>query len=79
MPLRYIAHIAYYFSLSLLWRFFTKEFSKGSDRKRLLQAIETKYIKTEVIDLAESRTSSKLLIPRRLMPMIYEGEVLVEI
>ena len=51
-----------------------KEFSKGSDRKRLLQAIETKYIKTETIDLAESRISSKLLIPRRLRPMIHEGE-----
>jgi len=51
-----------------------KEFSKGSDRKRLLHAIESKHIKTETMDLAESRISSKLLIPHRLRPMIHEGE-----
>ncbi len=40
----------------------------------LLKAIEGEYIKTESMDLTELRISSKLLTPRRMRPMIHEGE-----
>ena len=51
-----------------------KEFSKGSDRKRLLKAIESGYIKTESMDPTELEMTRKLLIPRKLSPMVHEGE-----
>lgn len=50
------------------------EVSKGSDKKRLLQAIRNKYIKSESMDLTELKTSEKLLIPRKLKPNIGKGE-----
>jgi predicted nucleic acid-binding protein len=50
------------------------EVSKGSDKKRLMQAIRNKYIKPESMDLTELKMSERLLIPHRSKPNIGKGE-----